>query len=69
MAKMVWGLSKSAANYRSAPKPEVRCQACKFMFPKLSVGGCRWVRGVIHAEDTCDEFVPAGRDRGSATGS
>jgi hypothetical protein len=28
------------------------------MFPRLAVGGCRYVRGVIHAGDTCDEFKP-----------
>jgi hypothetical protein len=28
------------------------------MFPRLSIGGCRYVRGVIHAGDFCDEFVP-----------
>ncbi|MGZ8631537.1 MAG: hypothetical protein ACXWZF_11325 [Actinomycetota bacterium] len=54
----VQGLSKSAANYRPAPKDEVRCAECMFMFPRLSVGGCRYVRGVIHASDTCDEFTP-----------
>ncbi len=43
----VQGLSKAQANYRKA----------------VSVGGCRYVRGVIHADDTCDEFKP--RDAGS----
>jgi hypothetical protein len=28
------------------------------MFPRLSIGGCRYVRGVIHADDACDEFKP-----------
>ncbi|HWC70486.1 MAG TPA: hypothetical protein VG993_04910 [Actinomycetota bacterium] len=54
----VQGLSKSEANYRPAPKPTVRCAECKFMFPRLAIGGCRYVRGVIHAGDTCDEFTP-----------
>ena len=54
----VQGLSKAEANYRPAPKPQVRCAECKFMFPRLSVGGCRFVRGVIHAGNTCDEFTP-----------
>jgi hypothetical protein len=54
---MVWGLSKPAANYRPATKPELRCARCKFMFPRLAIGGCRYVRGVIHAGDFCDEFV------------
>jgi hypothetical protein len=57
----VQGLSKSAANYRRAPKPEVSCGECKFMFPRLAVGGCRFVRGVIRATDTCDEFTPRRR--------
>jgi hypothetical protein len=30
------------------------------MFPRLAIGGCRYVRGVTHAEDTCDEFKPRG---------
>jgi hypothetical protein len=55
---MIWGLSKSAANYRPATRPELRCAECKFMFPRLAIGGCRYVRGVIHAGDFCDEFVP-----------
>jgi hypothetical protein len=54
----VQGLSKADANYRPAPKPEVRCAGCAFMFPRTSVGGCRYVRGLIHAGDTCDEFMP-----------
>jgi hypothetical protein len=60
----IQGLSKSAANYRKAEKPERSCAACKFMFPRLAIGGCRYVRGVIHAEDTCDEFMP--RRRGTS---
>jgi MFS family permease len=28
------------------------------MFPRLAIGGCRYVRGVIHAGDFCDEFEP-----------
>jgi hypothetical protein len=54
----VQGLSKSEANYRPAAKPSVRCAECRFMFPRLAIGGCRYVRGVIHAGDTCDEFMP-----------
>jgi hypothetical protein len=57
MAK-TWGLSKKAANYRPAPKPEVSCHACMFMFPRLPFGGCKYVRGVIAAKATCDEFAP-----------
>jgi hypothetical protein len=54
----IWGLSKAVANYRLAPRPEVRCDGCRFMFPKLTVGGCRYVRGVISASYTCDQFAP-----------
>lgn len=54
----VQGLSKKQANYRPAPQPKVRCAGCAFMFPRLSIGGCRYVRGVIHADATCDEFTP-----------
>ena len=59
----IWGLSKKAANYRQAPRQEVRCDACRFRFPKLAVGGCRYVRGAISAHYTCDQFALA---RGSA---
>ncbi len=62
----IWGLSKTAANYRQAPSEEVRCDACRFMFPKLAVGGCRYVRGVISASSTCDQFAPTRPARGSA---
>jgi hypothetical protein len=54
----VWGLSKTQANYRDAPTPAVQCKVCKFMFPPLAVGSCRFVRGVIEGSKTCDEFVP-----------
>ena len=56
MATRVWGLSKKAANYRPAPKPDVRCDVCKYMFPRLPFGGCRLVRGVIQGSGTCDKF-------------
>ncbi|MBI2237626.1 MAG: hypothetical protein HYU54_03760 [Actinobacteria bacterium] len=55
----MWGLSKAAAKYRPAPRLEVRCGACKYMFPKFAIGGCRYVRGVISAPYTCDQFAPA----------
>jgi hypothetical protein len=55
----VQGVSKTQANYRRATKPEIRCGDCKFMWPRLSAGGCRYVRGLIHAEDVCDLFAPA----------
>ena len=62
---VIQGLSKAAANYRRADNPKFSCGECKFMFPRLAInpfatgsifGGCRYVRGVIHADDTCDEF-------------
>ena len=61
----VWGLSKTGANYRHAPGEEGRRDACRFMFPKLAVGGCRYVRGAISADNTCDQFAPARPARGS----
>jgi hypothetical protein len=61
----VQGLSKSAANYRRASKPQFSCAQCKFMFPRLTMGGCRFVRGVIRAGDTCDEFTPHHSDKGN----
>jgi hypothetical protein len=56
MSMRVWGLSKQAASYRPAPKAELRCEHCRYMFPTLAVGGCRLVRGVIRASATCTEF-------------
>jgi hypothetical protein len=35
----VWGLSKRDADYGHAPTSDVRCDKCKFMFPRLSLGG------------------------------
>jgi hypothetical protein len=58
METRVWSLSKKAANYRPAPTPEVRCAACKYMFPPLAFGGCRLVRGLIRGSATCKEFTP-----------
>jgi hypothetical protein len=60
----IWGLSKSAAKYEAAPRPEIRCDHCRYMFPRLAVGGCRLVRGVIHASDTCKEFTPRAKAEG-----
>jgi hypothetical protein len=54
----IWGLSKKEANYGPAPTPGVRCDQCKYMFPRLGVGGCRFVRGVIQGSGTCKEFRP-----------
>jgi hypothetical protein len=54
----IWGLSKKEANYGPAPTPDVRCDRCRYMFPRVTIGGCRLVRGVIHASDSCKEFAP-----------
>jgi hypothetical protein len=54
----IWGLSKRDANYGPAASPEVRCDRCKYMFPPVSLGGCRLVRGVISGSSTCKEFTP-----------
>jgi hypothetical protein len=56
MPPTTWGSSKEAARYRPAPKPEVSCVACKFMFPRLALGSCKYVRGIIKGSATCDEF-------------
>ncbi len=69
MATRIWGLSKRAANYRPAPQPEVRCDACKYMFPPLALGGCRLVRGLIQGSGTCDAFAPRRPGPGPARGS
>jgi hypothetical protein len=52
----IWSLSKEKANYRPASAPELRCDDCKFMFPRIGLGGCRLVRGIIRSSDTCDHF-------------
>jgi hypothetical protein len=64
----IQGLSKSAANYRQASKPQFSCAQCKFMFPRLAFGGCRFVRGVIRASATCDEFTPRQQGNGDRPG-
>jgi hypothetical protein len=56
MAPKTWSLSKKDAHYRPAPKPELSCVKCKWMFPRLAVGSCKYVRGVIEGSATCDEF-------------
>ncbi len=53
-----WGLSKEEAGYKPAPKLEVRCDVCAFMFPRMAIGSCKYVRGAIKAEYTCNEFAP-----------
>jgi hypothetical protein len=66
MSPKMWELSKEKANYRPAPTPEVSCHACQWMFPRLAVGSCKYVRGMIQATATCDEFEPkrSGRSAG-----
>ena len=54
----IWGLSKKEATYGPAPTPEVRCDRCMYMFPRLGIGGCRFVRGVIRSSGSCKEFTP-----------
>jgi hypothetical protein len=61
MAEKIWGLSKQQVNYRPSPGPRVRCDACKFMFPKMAIGSCKIVRGTIKGSYTCDEFVSAAK--------
>jgi hypothetical protein len=56
MATRVWGLSKKDVDYRPASQAEVRCDRCKYMFPPLTLGGCRLVRGLIRGSATCNEF-------------
>jgi hypothetical protein len=58
MAPKVWSVSKEQAHYRRAPQPAVSCGQCLWMFPRLAVGSCRYVRGMIRNTDTCDEFEP-----------
>ncbi len=39
----VWGSSKEKASYKTAPLPEVRCDHCRYMFPRLAAadaGSC-----------------------------
>ncbi len=57
----VWELSKRDAGYKAAPNTEVRCDACRYMFPRAAVGGCRLVRGMIKNSATCNEFEPRAR--------
>jgi hypothetical protein len=64
MGEKIWGLSKAASHYKPAPKPKVRCDACRYMFPRLPVGTCKLVRGLIKGSYTCDEFLPAGGRKG-----
>ena len=60
----IWGLSKREAHYRPASAPAVQCDHCKYMFPRLALGGCRLVRGPIRASATCDHFNARGTTEG-----
>ena len=68
MPPKTWGLSKQEANYRPAPKPEVSCLECKWMFPRLALGSCKYVRGVIQGSATCNEFEPRHPSRPTGDG-
>jgi len=63
MAEKIWGCSKEQVNYRPAPRERVRCDACRFMFPKLAIGSCKIVRGSIRGSYTCDEFAPVAKTK------
>ncbi len=63
MAPKTWSLTKEAARYRPASKPEVSCARCKWMFPRLALGSCKYVRGIIEGSATCDEFEPRSAPR------
>lgn len=56
MAPKTWGLSKEEAGYRPAPKPEVSCKVCQWMFPRSALGSCKYVRGIVEGSATCNEF-------------
>jgi hypothetical protein len=54
----IWALSKDEAEYGPASTPDVRCDRCRYMFPRLAYGGCRLVRGLIRGADSCKKFEP-----------
>jgi len=68
MAPRIWGLSKKEANYRPAPEAEGSCRVCEFMGPRLALGSCKYVRGVIRGSATCDEFRPHRPTRAAGDG-
>jgi hypothetical protein len=37
------------------------------MFPRTSTGTCKYVRGLIKASYTCNEFSPRDRSQGQPT--
>ena len=41
MAEKIWGFSKQQVNYKPAPRERVRCDACRFMFPKTAIASDR----------------------------
>lgn len=54
----VWGLSKAEAAYGPPPSPAYECRNCRYMFPKLTIGTCKLVRGSIKADYSCNQFKP-----------
>ncbi|HTG46700.1 MAG TPA: hypothetical protein VK646_03495 [Actinomycetota bacterium] len=64
-----WGLTKAQARYRPAEKLEVRCDVCAYMFPRMEFGSCKFVRGVIRAAYTCDEFAKRDEDTDKPVGT
>jgi hypothetical protein len=58
MAEKVWEFSKEQVHYKPAATARVRCDACRFMFPRTAIGSCKIVRGTIRGSYTCDEFAP-----------
>jgi hypothetical protein len=53
----IQGLSKKVGELSARPDALCSMPECEYMWPNLSVAGCRYVRGVIHADDVCDEFA------------
>jgi hypothetical protein len=64
MAPKTWGQTRNDVHYKPAPQPQVACKECMWMFPRLPLGSCKYVRGVIEATATCDLFEPRKRASG-----
>jgi len=64
MAPTTWGHTKDQVNYRPAKKPRFSCKECMWMFPRLALGSCKYVRGAVEATATCDLFEPRHRSTG-----
>ncbi len=60
-ADLIKPCHERVVGYKLAPKPEVRCDRCGFMFPRTSTGTCKYMRGLITASCTCSEFSPRER--------